>query len=171
MPLRNGQSTVTFKNDRRILARAMELNEQYVQNLTQAVGAENFTSMIFFQPLPSFFGNISMQEGGNMLGLEDQDDNAILWTGFVSVASGPVGLAKAQYWMSVMITELKSYAASLGYGERLVYMNYADPSQDPIGSYGKANIDHIRQVAAKYDPTGAFQSRVPGGFKISRVDA
>ncbi|KAF2094068.1 FAD binding domain-containing protein [Rhizodiscina lignyota] len=165
-----GQSTVTFKNDRRILARATELYEQYVHNLTQAVGADNFTTLIFYQPFPSLIGDISGQKGGNMLGLDDQTDNAILWTGFVSVSSGPSGLALAQLWMSVMVTELKSYAASLGDGDRLVYMNYADPSQDPISSYGKTNIDHIRRVAAEYDPAGLFQMRVPGGFKISRVD-
>lgn len=167
---RNAQSTITFNNDKRILTRAVELNKQFVQNLTQAVGAENFTTSIFFQPLPSFVSNISAQQGGNMLGQEDQASNAVLWTGFVGVYSGPVGLALAETWMNLMIAELKSYSASLDLEERLVYMNYADFSQDPIGSYGQKNIDHIRAVAAKYDPIQAFQKRVPGGFKISRVD-
>lgn len=27
----------------------------------------------------------------------------------------------------------------------------------------------MREAAAKYDPTGVFQTRVPGGFKISKV--
>lgn len=31
------------------------------------------------------------------------------------------------------------------------------------------NIDSMKKVAAKYDPSGVFQTRQPGGFKLSRV--
>jgi hypothetical protein len=49
-----------------------------------------------------------------------------------------------------------------------VYLNYADGTQDPIGSYGEENERKIREVAAKYDPLGAFQKLCPGGFKVSK---
>ncbi|KLJ10859.1 hypothetical protein EMPG_13776 [Blastomyces silverae] len=166
----NFGATLTFKNDKRILAHAMKLNEKYVKDLNHAIGPDNFVTLALFQPEPSFFGDISKQRGGNMLGVDSQEHNAVLWTGGVAVKSDEQALAIAQTGMSAMVAELKEFSISLCGESRLIYMNYADPSQDPLGSYGKENVDHIRRVAAKYDPLGVFQRRFPGGFKISRVD-
>ena len=141
-----------------------------MQDLIHALGPDSFVTLVFFQPLPAFIGKISTQKGGNMLGLNSQEHNAILWTGGVAVKTDQQALAFAQTRLLAMVAELKSFSASLGDGSKLVYMNYADPSQDAIGSYGKKSVDLIRRVATEYDPTAAFQTRVPGGFKISRVD-
>lgn len=45
----------------------------------------------------------------------------------------------------------------------------ADRVKDPLASYGAENVAKIRAAAAKYDPRQIFQTRVPGGFKISSV--
>lgn len=50
------------------------------------------------------------------------------------------------------------------------YLNYSDISDDPLATYGDDNVKKMREVANKYDPTGVFQTRVPGGFKISKVE-
>lgn len=42
--------------------------------------------------------------------------------------------------------------------------------QDPLRSYGVENVAKIRAAAKKYDPKSFFQTRVPGGFKISKVE-
>lgn len=49
------------------------------------------------------------------------------------------------------------------------YLNYCNGSQDPLGSYDAENIKKMKDAAAKYDPTGVFQTRTPRGFKISKV--
>lgn len=49
------------------------------------------------------------------------------------------------------------------------YLNYSDISQDPLRTYGESNVKQMKEVAVKYDPIGIFQTRVPGGFKISDV--
>lgn len=46
------------------------------------------------------------------------------------------------------------------------YLNYADISQDPIGSYGAKNNAALRLASKKYDPNGLFQKGVPGGYKL-----
>jgi len=46
------------------------------------------------------------------------------------------------------------------------YLNYADKSQDPIGSYGADVKARLQAVSRKYDPRGFFQNAVPGGFKL-----
>lgn len=74
------------------------------------------------------------------------------------------------YRLSMAVNQrIKAFAASIGALDEFVYLPYADATQDPLGSYGKKNSDHIRRVAKHYDPSGFFQRRVPGGFKISRV--
>lgn len=138
--------------------------------MSAAFGAEKSESIVFLQPLPTFFSEISNRKGGNMLGLDNQEYNAIVWTGHVAVTTNEQDLAFAEAKMMAMAAELTSYSTSLSGSNRLIYMNYAGSTQDVLGSYGKKSVDHIRDVAAKFDPTGAFQTRVPGGFKISRVD-
>lgn len=46
------------------------------------------------------------------------------------------------------------------------YLNYADKSQDPIGSYGRDNKDRLQETSRRYDPRGLFQTGLPGGFKL-----
>lgn len=56
-----------------------------------------------------------------------------------------------------------------GKSNEWIYLNYALQNQDPLGSYGKANLDKIKAAAKVYDPTGVFQKLVPGGYKIANA--
>ena len=49
-----------------------------------------------------------------------------------------------------------------------IYINYADRSQDPLGSYGEENVKLMERVAASYDPNGVFQTLCPRGFKLHK---
>ena len=64
---------------------------------------------------------------------------------------------------------MRSFSAKHSGHSPYLYMNYANPEQDVIGSYGSENVEFLRRTALKYDPEGFFQTRVPGGFKVSRV--
>lgn len=57
-------------------------------------------------------------------------------------------------------------AAKAGGLRRFKYLNYADPNQDVLGSYGEENLAFLRATSRKYDPHGVFQKKVPGGFKL-----
>jgi hypothetical protein len=169
MALRNTGTTLTFHNDARILRRCTELHESFVAKMKQSFDPTKFKSMMLFQPIPSYFGEISKQRGGNMLGLDNVHHNAVMWTAGVEVELDEAALAKAQAEMSKFTAQVKEYSKSVNGDLDFLFLNYADASQDPLGSYGSTNIKHIRTTAAKYDPTGVFQRRIPGGFKISRV--
>lgn len=162
-------STLTFCNNPDILRYAVKLHEDLVESLKQSVGTDNFKTWIFFQPIPSYFGQIGKQRGGNMLGLDKVHENAIMWTADVAVNSTDADHAVAEAMLSQMTAKLKEFSRSAEGSLDLVFLNYANPSQDSLGSYGQENVEHMRAVAVKYDPTGVFQERVPGGFKISRV--
>lgn len=69
-----------------------------------------------------------------------------------------------------LISELSSFAKELVKDNEFIYLDYAFKNQDPLKSYGPANVQFLKETAAKYDPTGVFQTLVPGGFKISKVE-
>ncbi|KAI1346811.1 FAD-binding domain-containing protein [Xylaria sp. FL0043] len=54
----------------------------------------------------------------------------------------------------------------VGDSTKFKYLNYAGAWQDPIGGYGKAAKEELRQVSKLYDPNGFFQKFVKGGFKL-----
>lgn len=107
-----------------------------------------------------------------MLGLEQDPRNKVL----VALGVSLLGADSRQQYPLVLqkVTaaneRIVAFAKSLGSEQEFVYLPYADARQNPIGSYGAANVQRIRDAANKYDPSGFFQRRVPGGFKISRVD-
>lgn len=128
----------------------------------------DFITQCMFQPLPTFFAKHSADRGGNVLGLDKVAENGILWLATLAV-KGPERAAVAQEKMTAWVAAVEAYAKSI---DRLIdfkYLNYADPSQDPMASYGAENLAKIKAAAEKYDPKGVFQSRVLGGFKISKV--
>lgn len=127
----------------------------------------DFVSVAMFQPLAPSYAREGLKRGGNVLGLDLFGETRIMTIIWLQVKPEYVGAAKklVQTWYD----EFRAFAESVDRDSDWVYLNYAYASQDPISGYGKTNVDKIRAAAAKYDPTGVFQTRVPGGFKISKV--
>lgn len=150
----------------------MQQHANLVTSMNATLGSKGFSTIMDFQPLPAYLADISEQKGGNMLGLEHDSRNKILLTLGVSMLS-PNSLEQYpgvyQQVMAAM-QRIEGFAKSVGSDAKFVYLNYAHANQDALGSYGAANVEHMKQAAQKYDPNGFFQSRVPGGFKISRVE-
>jgi hypothetical protein len=64
--------------------------------------------------------------------------------------------------LSLVEAKAKSKGLLLGFE----YLNYAASYQNPLKSYGEANLHFLKGVAKKYDPERVFQKRAPGGFKL-----
>lgn len=158
-----------FKSDPAVLRLCVKLHENLVEAMSQSVGVNDFTTQVFFQPVPKFFGDIGKEKGGNMLGLDSLNSNAILFVVGAGLTTEEPALAIAHERLGRMAAQIKQYAASIGADLPFLYLNYADESQNALGSYPKENVQHMLDMAAKYDPDAVFQKRIPGGFKISRV--
>lgn len=140
-----------------------------------------------YEPLPRSITNLSMEKGGNMLGLNNTQDNLIRkipirptahdealirpvlrfdasWT---DPTDDPSLNAAAENW----VTSVQQFSASAGTNVDFLYLNYAASFQDPLASYGAANLAFMRQVSQKYDPEQVFQNLVPGGFKLGSAVA
>ncbi|KAI0114761.1 hypothetical protein F4814DRAFT_439883 [Daldinia grandis] len=166
----NSGTTLTFRNDPQILRRCVELHEDSIKRLSKQVDPKKFTSMLILQPIPSYMATIAEEQGGNILGLESIGGNSILFNAGVAVTSDDKDFAIAKAELAVLTAQVKAFSKSVKGDLDFIYLNYAESNQDPLGSYGAKNIQHMQDVAAKYDPTEVFQKRIPGGFKISRCD-
>ncbi|XEV07541.1 hypothetical protein FSHL1_012828 [Fusarium sambucinum] len=168
-----GAGPITVANNPRILRFIVDQYNRFVKDIKEKVNPANFSTIFDLQPLPSRVADYSVSKGGNMLGLERNNrDRVIAAPGAIlfgnQYSAQDVALI---YQLSVAMNQkIIAHAKSLGLSEDWVYLAYGDAQQDPLGSYGQDNVNHIRQVAHKYDPEGFFQKRVPGGFKIDRVE-
>ncbi|KAH8662486.1 hypothetical protein BX600DRAFT_513317 [Xylariales sp. PMI_506] len=158
--------TLTYRLDKRILNKTTEVYEQLVNEISAR--SPGCVVEMVLQPLPTTFGQHSLASGGNMLGLERFTDDAVLLIAVVE-GSTPGFYEMAFPILKAAVEEIESYAKSVDGDIEFRYLNYCNGTQDPLGSYGVENIKKMKAAAAKYDPLGVFQTRVPGGFKISKV--
>lgn len=61
---------MAIANDPQILRLCIEQHDYLVANLSATLGPQNFSTILDFLPVPSYFSDISVQKGGNMLGVE-----------------------------------------------------------------------------------------------------
>ena len=116
------------------------------------------------EPLPVAFTSHTKHNLFNL----NQTENAFLYLLSVSWTNDTVSTA-AYSLAQTVLQDMDNLARAQGMFRNFRYANYADPSQDVLGSYGEASVEFLKNVSAKYDPTGVFQYQVPGGFKISNA--
>ncbi|KAI0012284.1 FAD-binding domain-containing protein [Xylariaceae sp. FL0662B] len=160
--------TLTFKLDSRVVQKAADAFEDLVETLRKSIPDSNFDLTMILQPLLASWTQHSIARGGNMLGLERIPGDCVIVVGAVEVDT-PELMEIASPAFKAMFDEIESCARSVDKTVDFRYLNYCDGSQDPFRTYGEENIRKMKEVSAKYDPTGVFQERVPGGFKISKV--
>ncbi|KAH8893881.1 FAD binding domain-containing protein [Thozetella sp. PMI_491] len=159
--------SICIQNNFDILDKATQLFEQMVNVAEQDHPNGGWSVNAVMQPLSAHLAQTPF--ANNVLGWgETLTQNSLVWL----IMSSGQDLEMETYLnakVATLATEVEAYAAENGYATKWRYMNYVNPEQDPLGSYGSANVQFLKQVAARYDPQGFFQSRVSGGFKISRV--
>lgn len=160
---------MTFKNDKRVVNKVAEAFPSLVKKLQCQIEENRINSSMVMQPLPVSFGEHSAARGGNMFGLERIKDDCILLVWAIELDTPDIMSKHGFPALKETIDEIETYAKELGADVPFRYLNYCDGSQDPLGSYGEENVKKMKAAAVKYDPTGVFQKRVPGGFKISSV--
>ncbi|SPJ70427.1 related to 6-hydroxy-d-nicotine oxidase [Fusarium torulosum] len=165
---RNVWFAITFKNDLALYKKALDLHKQFVSDWKAQSPDGDFICHGIFQAIPTIFSQHSRERGGNVVGLDREKDNAVMFQ--VQLMINGVEQEKlARERMVRFRKEMKQYSVDQGGAVDWEYLNYADFTQDPLSTYGLENVGYIRQVAMKYDPKGIFQTRLPGGFKISKV--
>lgn len=151
------------------MAEASRLHDILVGELAAFIPEGDFRTQCIYQPLPTLFARHSAKAGGNVMGLEHQRENGILFA-IVAMLKTKEQEAFAYPKVKALIATLEEFVSAIEGGWiKWKYMNYADKSQDVLASYGEENVQKMKDAAAKYDPDGVFQRLVPGGFKISAI--
>jgi hypothetical protein len=160
--------TMTYKNDARLSKFMAAKHEELVAYLHTAIPDGNFTSQVVFQPFPTVFAAQGDARGGNVLGLDRIADDAVLLLFTTSLHHAAQRDAAAATTKRIY-QDMEREAARRGMLYDWKYLNYAHPTQNPLASYGPRNVAKIKAAAVRYDPKGVFQTRLPGGYKISKV--
>lgn len=69
-------STITFKNDLRILHKVLDIYESKIA-LAKKKAVGIFVISTLIQPIPTIFSKHSVERGGNVLGLDRAKDNLV----------------------------------------------------------------------------------------------
>ena len=129
------------------------------ENGTKALGnIEGLQVQFLVQPQP-------VTNGTNSMGLTPGESDvviSVLTVAYTNAADDAV----VQKGIQAIVDKHEGILRREGLYIPFKYLNYADISQDPIGSYGPENKARLEDVSRKYDPDGFFQRGVPGGFKL-----
>ncbi|KAI6357882.1 hypothetical protein MCOR25_007531 [Pyricularia grisea] len=154
--------TPTFANDARIINKAADLNSTFVSDLIKVVPADQLGTEMLFQPMPKFFFENGLERGGNIMGMGRADGGSLPW-----LLACTVETAEQEKFLhersAKFKDEIAAYANSMRSLREWQYINYVDPTQGPVDSYGPANVAFLKLVSSQYDPTGFFQKQ-QGGF-------
>jgi hypothetical protein len=92
-------------------------------------------------------------------------------TGHASLVewTSPEDGGAAHELLQSMGTEVESLARGRNKFHAYRFMNDASYTQDPLSSYGSANLAGMNAVSAAYDPNAVFQRLQNAGFLVSRT--
>jgi hypothetical protein len=107
------------------------------------------------------------KNGGNALGL-DTSKGPYFIMNMSAKFQNAADEATISKFFSTIIKTVKAEAKNNGLDNEFIYMNYASQFQDPLASYGAANVRRMKAVSKKYDPSQVFQKLHPGYFKLTK---
>lgn len=140
--------TACFKNDSRIVTKSSELHDQLVADIKELAPDGDFVTQCLWQPLPKLYSEQSIKAGGNVMGVERHADDGLLFLA-TAMMKTPEQEAAVYPKVKVWIDEVRAYADTMDGNLEWTYLNYADPSQDVLKSYGRDNLKKIKAAAAQ----------------------
>jgi hypothetical protein len=166
-PQRTIWATTSFKISPTIMHRIHTVWEALVPGISKQYAYAKPVAEITFQALPAPPRNGTSP---NSLGfsLDEMPEKDLIFLQIIFTfedAAATEGFEKA---LKILMALIEALTKEEGVYHRYKYLNFAASFQDPLASYGVNDLEKLKGVAKKYDPTGVFQTQVPGGFKVSR---
>jgi hypothetical protein len=172
--------TLTFHNDANFTSTALDI---CMEGWATTLSLTGISPLCIFEPISTDIISHATQRGGNAFGLSPFDGPLTC----TAVPTYPI-LFKLTHRILVMlvsaswalpsddeavltaaqniVTSINATAHQLGLGHRYIYQNYASEAQNVFWGYGEENLEKLKAVSKKYDPTGVFENLQPGYFKL-----
>ncbi|KAK8057461.1 FAD binding domain-containing protein [Apiospora saccharicola] len=161
--------TLCYKNDDRVIHKTHERSAQLTQTIRDLAPTDaKFSLGYIIQPVLANIGKQSKAKNLDTMGLGSEEQDSVMFLIMAEFDTPELHAAAAPH-IAAAFGDIEAFAAGLGAGTRWLYLNYSGPDQRPFASYGEEVVGRLREVSAKYDPEGVFQTRVPGGHKVSRA--
>ncbi|KAI4185342.1 MAG: hypothetical protein LQ348_004379 [Seirophora lacunosa] len=135
-----------------------KLIQQWETDIQTLASVPGMLSQFLIQPQP-------VSNGTNSLGLKPGDTSTVMSV-ITAAYTNPADDAVVRQRLAAIVDKHERLLRKQRLYIDFKYLNYADISQDVVGSYGMNVKRRLRQVSRKYDPSGLFQTGVPGGFKV-----
>ncbi|CAI9628457.1 unnamed protein product [Alternaria burnsii] len=162
-------------------------NRQTMWDVSLKVDRELYTYLVdtFYTLLPEIqaveglspYISIQAITEGQLKGMQKNGGNAL----GLDAGKGPYFVMNMSAWwkkasddatvlkfFSTVMKNVKAYAEGKDLDNDYIYMNYASEFEDPLASYGSANMAKLIAVSKKYDPAQVFQKLHPGYFKLGQ---
>jgi hypothetical protein len=162
--IRVAKLSTTVKADTGILEYAVQTYRKFFEEIEDVA---NILFSITLELIPVQLISQSIARGGNATGLTPSDGPLVVVLFYVSYDNQAddekvIGVAKQA------LQVIEEEARNRGVYHPWLYLNYAFPHQDPIGSYGVESQVQLQKVGKKYDPEGFFQTAGAGLFKLNK---
>lgn len=157
--------TLTFHSSMSMVRKVIEVFDSLIAEFENTLGDEDRIIFVL-TPLPTnYAGN-----GENVLGINDAgyEPSMVLQAEALLTTPEHKELLTEALQRAVENT-IFLWSATTHQRTRWKYLNYANPLQDVWWTIGEDRF-LLNRTAQAYDPTGFFQTRVAGGFKISQSD-
>ncbi|PGH00937.1 hypothetical protein AJ80_09099 [Polytolypa hystricis UAMH7299] len=164
---RNFFVTLTFANDAAMYRKAIDISNS---QLKPFLNIDGLVWSVLVQPIPATVREASQRSGPNLLGLDRAHGNLAMYL-LYAAWSDPADDERMIAAGYSAIDEIKSESVRTGKDSPFIYMDYAGEHQDVLRGYGEASVQKMKELSAKYDPSGVFQTLVSGGWKIGSTTA
>jgi hypothetical protein len=126
----------------------------------------NSTAGVAFQPITREFLRQGELKGGNPHGL-DSSKGPYFWSVLQLACENNDEDYEAlhefaEYFFAEVTKELKAKGLHAEY----LYMNDAGEGQKVFESYGRENLERLKDIREKYDPLKVYSELMPGGWKV-----
>ena len=152
---------------------SIEYHDQALQMFKETAGhlteIEGLVLSYVTQPITRSMIKHMSRNGGNPLGLTEEDDSLMLFSlawGWKNRENDDLIYREYGNFMA----RTRRLAQEMRVLHRFIYANYAEGEQDPWSGYGAENLARLRKIQRQVDPTGVFtQGGLGRGFfKINR---
>lgn len=162
--LRQTQWCTSFKGDRDLFT--FIVNNFYAE-LPTIQGAMGLLPVVSMQAITAGQLKGMQKNGGNALGFNYSNGPYFIMN--IAVQWEDVSDdGRILSFSSTIAEKVKVEAQSKGLDNDYIYINYASQSEDPIASYGSANVKKLKDISMKYDPTSVFINLMLGHFKLGK---